>query len=295
MVKGGDEILRQRAQRGDPCAIVALLDRDSDAAWAAIEIAFGAEIARIAHRRAVRAGLSRDDGADFAQEIRLHLMADGGAALRRFDNRGSLAGFIRRLANNIAEDLVRGVLGRRRAPKAVLGLDALAQEIFRLLHVQQVRADHLALHLRDTAGNPIPQSEIDARVARLDAAMAGRLPQRRPRSVPLTIRRHDKGEIERPLPVAFPSAEDGILANEDAMQIERAVDALEAAMAELPEDARLYLRLRFLAEPPLPPRKIAEVMNLPVEALYTQRQHWERLLRTALRTRGVEKFPIPSV
>lgn len=102
-------------------------------------------------------------------------------------------------------------------------------------------------------------------------------------------------EQERILPHDAASAEEIALAREARQQRETAFDALAAALAGLPEQARTYLHLRFMAEPPLPPRQIARQLGVAVDELYRKRRQWEDLLRSELHKRGITKFPEPSV
>jgi len=99
----------------------------------------------------------------------------------------------------------------------------------------------------------------------------------------------------RPLPNDAPSPESLAIAAEERDRQEVALDAVAAAMARLPGDARTYLQHRFMGDPPLPPRRIAELMRLPIEELYRRRRGWENLLRAELERLGIDKFSEPSV
>lgn len=273
-----------------------LLGSDVRDGWTAFESLYGGEIGRIARERVRLAGLADDDALDLEQDIKVRLMDDRGGLLRRFRGNGSFTGYVRIVVRNLAEDLMRERLGRRREPEAVQRLDATARRIHRLLHVEGLRADQLGQVVRDEAGNLLPQDEIAAALTRLDRTLGGRPPSRgRPRIVSLTTVSADGEERERRLPVEAPSPEDIALAEEARGRQEAALEALSSALARLPDEARTYLRHRFLAEPVLPPRQIADRMGLPVEEIYRRRRQWEDLLRAELRAAGVEKFAGPSV
>lgn len=276
--------------------LIRLLSRDGPAGWKAFEHFFGPEIERLSAERARRVSLGADEALDLAQDVRLRLMEERAAAIRRHDGRGSLSGFVRVASRNLLEDLVRERLGRRREPEPVQRLDPLARELYRLLHVGGHRVDQLPDLVRDVAGRPLPEQSLKAALQRLDAALPAHAPlPGRPHAVGLTVADEDGGERERPLPLTVSSPEDIVLSGEERRRHDSILDALAEAMAVLPGDARTYLEHRFLADPPLPPRRIAERMGLPVETLYRLRGRWEDELRAELRRRGVEKFAAPSV
>lgn len=276
--------------------LILLLSQEGMAGWQAFEHLFGAEIARLAAGRARLAALGADEALDLAQDVKLRLMEQRGAAIRRYDGRGSLSGFVRVAVRNLLEDLVRERLGRRREPEAVQKLDPLARRLYRLLHVERHRADQLGDLVRDADGNRVPEPALSQALARLDQAIPAFAPASgRPRPVGLTIVVDGQDERERPLPVEAPSPEDVAIAEEERRNRERVLDILAQALAELPPEARAYLHYRFLADPPLPPRRIADEMGVPVEDLYRMRGRWEGMLRGELLRRGVENFAVPSV
>lgn len=276
--------------------LILLLSQDGTAGWIAFNAFFTADIARLAAGRARLAGFDVDEALDLAQDVKLRLMEQRGAALRRYDGRGSLSGFVRVAVRNLLEDLVRERLGRRREPESVQKLDPLARKLYRLLHIQRHRADQLGDLVRDADGNRVPDAVLSQALARLDAAIPPYAPEGgRPRPVGLTVSVAGEDDRERPLPVEAPSPEDVVLGDEERRGRERVLDILAQALAGLPQEARAYLHYRFLADPPLPPRRIAGEMGVAVEDLYRMRGRWEDLLRTELRRRGVENFPMPSV
>lgn len=276
--------------------LILLLSQEGTAGWLAFEHFYGADIARVAAGRARLAALDADEALDLAQDVKLRLMEHRGAAIRRYDGRGSLSGFVRVAVRNLLEDLLRERLGRRREPEPVQKLDPLARQLYRLLHIEHHRADQLGDLVRDASGMRLPEAVLSQALARLDAAIpAFAAASGRPRPVGLTLAADGDGERERPLPVVSPSPEDVVIADEERRNRERVLDALAQALAGLPEEARAYLQYRFLADPPLPPRRIADEMGLSVEDLYRLRGRWEGMLRAELRRRSVENFPVPSV
>lgn len=274
--------------------LLSLLQSDAHAGWDAFELLYGDEIRRLARERTRGAGLAADEASDFEQDLKLALMSDKAAVLRRFASRGSFTGFVRIVTRNLAEDLIRSRLGRQREPEAVQRLDPLARRIYRLLHIEGHRADQLEHLVRDTAGLPVPAAVVAAALERLDGSLGAQVPTSRPRPVPLTVVAADGETIERPLPDSAPSPEALVIAAAERDRREAALDAVALALGRLPTEARTYLELRF-GDPPAAPRAIAGRMGLPVEELYRRRRLWEAMMRRELSRLGVDEFPEVSV
>lgn len=275
--------------------ITSLLAAEPKRGWAAFDRFFAEDFARMVRRRLATTGQTPEDAEDLLQELRLRLMADRGEAVRRYDGRGSFTGYVRRVALNLLEDILRAQTGRRREPEAVRRLGELERRAWHLVHVQGYRADQLPSVLRDASGALLPEGAALGILARAEDALAGRPQQPAPRQVALTIQDAEGREWERPLPRSAPSPEQCLEESRERAELERAYAALAAAMARLPDEAQHYLRLRFLADPPLAPRHIAGCLNLPVEELYRRRKGWETLLLQELRAEGVENFPLSTV
>lgn len=281
---GFSTFLGLKAADGLAERITTLLAEDSRRGWVAFERFFADGLGRMVRRR-----LEGDDAEDILQELRLRLMADGGSPVRLYDGRGSFTGYVRRVAHNLMEDILRARDGRRREPDAIRKLGDLERRAYNLVHIQGYRADQLPDVLSLPAAEALPALD------RAEAALGHRVVQPAPRMVPLTLVDGDGREWERPLPHWAPSPEEALSTAQERNDLERACAALAAAMARLPALARQYLRLRFLEVPPLAPRHIARRLGLPVDELYRRRKSWEALLLDELRTEGVEKFPLPPV
>lgn len=275
--------------------ITSLLATEWERGWLAFERFFAADLTRIVRRRLAVTGLGAEDGEDVAQELRLRLMAEGGAALRRYDGRGSFSGYIRRIVHNLVEDILRAMEGRRREPEAIKRLGPLERRAYALVHLQGYRADQLPQLLRGDDGRTLPAAEATRLLAAVDAALGGRPPAPPPRAVSLTVTTAGGAEVERVLPAVAESPEQALSSRRERGAMEHAMEALATALARLPAEARSYIQHRFLAEPPLPPRRIAALMGLPVDDLYRRRAGWERQLRHELAVLGIDKFPGPSV
>lgn len=275
--------------------ITSLLASDRERGWMAFERFFSADLVRIVRRRMAAEDMPTGDTDDVVQDLRLRLMADGGSVLRRYDGRGSFTGYVRRVCHNLVEDIIRARDGRRREPEAIRRLGDLERQAFHLVHVQGYRADQLPEMLRDQDGRRLSRADALRILARAEEAIEHRPPLGQPRAIPLTMTGADGEERERPLPVTAPSPEESLAGEQDRRALERACEGLATAMARLPHEARLYLQLRFLEDPPMPPRRIAERLGLPVEELYRRRKTWEAQLRAELRIEGVENFPVTSV
>ena len=267
-----------------------LLATEPERGWAAFALFFDRDIKRVVARH-----FPGDNIEDPLQDVRAKLIADDYKRLRAYSGHGSFTGFLRRTVGNICIDLQRAITGRRRLPAAIENLDQLAQIVFREIYWNGVSRDALPQRILDGGHGP---EAIEAAVAQIDAlAAAGAFTiHARPIHVPID---DDRDGTTPPLSARLADEH----ASPEAALIEKQQDglsvelfaALETAMTRLPDDARLYLQLRFLHEPPLAPRDIASLMNIDRETIYRRREAWEAALRGELVNLGVENIDALSV
>lgn len=283
--------------------ILALLIDDAEHGWAAFQAFYSDEIRRIVGRRfAAAPGGALDDGSgmeDKLQDVLERLVADDYRRLRSYDGKGSFTGFVRATVRNICADLGRAMLGRRRLPAAIEKLDPVHHTIFKEIYWNGVGREDLPRLLRDGDGRALEAVAVEAALARVDqAAGAGAFVAVRA-TARNTVRldgenAHARATANR-LADGGASPEEAVLLTEHEAELDKLTGALGTAMASLPAEARLYLQYRFLEEPPLAPRQIAPLMNLPVAEIYRRRKAWEAALKTELKAQGVENLAVLSV
>ncbi len=231
---------------------------------------------------------------DLYQDVCVHLIDDNYRRIVGFDGRGSFAGYIRRVIDNLCLDLRRRSEGRRRLPEAVQRLPALDQEIYRQLYWNGSRKKDLPDILRDERGNPYGPERIELALAQLRNTPLRQI-DAPVREISLVSVSGDGEEKERELPDSTYAPETLLVDAEEGRSDERHYSALQEALNGLPAELYLYVRLRFYNNPTKSPKEIARLMGRSEQEIYKIRQQAISVLKMALKERGGEKNPDLSV
>lgn len=226
------------------------------------------EIERAARFVARRLGLDRDDADDLSAAVKLRLIEDDYAVLRRFGGRCSLTTYVASIAHRICADEWAHVRGRWRpsAEARRLGETAVLLERF-LRRDARPLEDAILLAQRF-------DPELTPAVAR---ALAARLPERAPRATLVPI------ESDPDIVADEPSAEDRVVADENAAAVSRAVrETLRMMTAE----DRMVLRLRF--DEGIRVSDIARTLACDQKRLYRRIDALIGQLRAALLRAGID-------
>ena len=220
---------------------------------------------------------------DLYQDICVHLIDNNYRRIVSFDGRGSFTGYIRRVIDNRCLDIRRESAGRRRVPEPILRLPALEQEIYRQLHWKGCREKDLPDILRDAAGNPYAPARIAQALTVLRDTPLRRREQPMQEFSLVSADGDDEGR-EMELPDSTYSPEAVLLDAEQRRSTERSSAALEKAVAGLPAELALYVRLRFYSNPEKSPREIARLMGRAEREIYRIRQQAIAVLNMALKS-----------
>lgn len=216
-----------------------------------------------------RQRLSEDDAEEFASTVKLKLVENDYAVLRKFEGRSSFATFISVVIQRMLLDYRVHLWGKWHPSAEAKRLGEAAVELEKLLFRDNRSIEEAAPIL---AGHD-PAMTIDA-----VRQLAARIPPRGPR------RRHV--ELEEAQSVA---AKNG--AHEVELEADRAVtsrrlsEVLARAMAGLSQQDRLVLQLRF--ENGLTVAQIAKALQLDQKLLYRRMEKHFRNLRTQLEDAGI--------
>jgi RNA polymerase primary sigma factor len=249
--------------------LVALFESDAERAWGLFERLYARDVQRGIARR-----FSGDRGihADVYQEICLRLCESEYRRIRQYDGRGSFTGYIRRVVHRLCEDLFRKMKGRRRLPLPVQDLPLLDQEVFELVYWHGCAPTDVFERLRQSRSLTCTRAQVEEATARVEAALGGKgkPPSVSPRiqEVPLIRPLEDGVTAERDIPDPAPSPEMALLDAEEQGTNKARLTVILAAIERLPSDAQLYIRLRFLEDPPKRPREIARLMGRTEAEIY---------------------------
>lgn len=269
------ELLAQR--------LVRLLQDDAGRGWRAFEHFFQADFQRLIRRRLP--GLQHEEARrDAYQEICVALLDKECRRLKAHSGSGSFAGFVLQTVDRLLVDFIRSFSLRRRAPAAITRLEALDQEIFRLVHWQGAEPDagKLAIVLA-TRVQPAPGTEaVAAALQRVQRALPGGYggaPATRIISLSDAPELSEEGSRDGP---SAESPEQIALERERESLLSSAASALRAIAATMSEEERLYLRIALAGAEPLAAREVARLMRRPVGEVYKLKQRVMKQLKDAL-------------
>ena len=234
-------------------------------------------VERVVDRVCRRARLHGADAEDFASHVKLALLENDGAILRKWAG-GSLATFLAVVAQRLLIDLWRA-RGRWKPSAEAQRLGPAAVE----LETQLVR-DGASI------GESVPSLQaIDPSLTSRDVArLAARLPHRPPpsRTVPMAA---DASEFLADMH----SADDRVRTAEIHETSDRTGRIVRGALAALPLEDRTLVRLRFLSSMTI--ADISRVLDIPQRPLYRRLEALLAHLRGALAKEGIDGAALAGV
>ncbi len=213
----------------------------------------------------------QEEAEEFAARVKLKLVEDDYAVLRRFEGRGgaNLRTYLTMVVVNFFRDYCNHLWGKWRASAEAIRLGPEAVQLEKLLR-DGYSVDAASEILRTNHHVELSPAEIEG--------MAGRLPRRLPR-------RFEGDVILQELPDQELGPEDSLLAKECARERYEAVAALKEAVAELPPQDRVIVRLWI--ERDFRFAEIARTLHLDEKRIYREVQHIVGGLRKSLERKGI--------
>ncbi|HLL48552.1 MAG TPA: sigma-70 family RNA polymerase sigma factor [Longimicrobiaceae bacterium] len=229
-------------------------------------------IASIARRHA----LVGDDADDFASWTRAKLIENEYAILRKFQGRSSISTYLTVVIANLFRDYRTQQWGRWRPSVAARRLGPLAVRLETLLYRDGYTLDQAIEVLRSSGGTGADEREISGLAARIPARV-------RATEVDDALLAHAEAEE---------AADGGLWASERMREWERARSTLERALAHLPAEDQLVLRLRFWEG--FTVAEISRVLHLEQKPLYRRIDRDLQRLRDFLEAEGVDATCVAS-
>jgi RNA polymerase sigma factor for flagellar operon FliA len=219
-----------------------------------------------------RSRLFGPDAEDFASDVRLALMADDYAVLRKWEQRSSLATFLAVVVQRIMADHRVRAYGRWHPSAEATRQGEAAVALERLLWRD-----------RRTVEEAVPLVRaIDPSLTRGDVeALASRLPERRARPRPVDV---DATELAL---AASDRAEDAALGNERQRLSDRTSGIMRETLKSMSAEDRTILRFHYGASMTL--ADIARALRLPQRPLYRRIERLHNALRAALAAAGIDE------
>lgn len=219
-----------------------------------------------------RARIRGADAEDFASSVRIALLEDDCAILRKYEGRSSLTAYLTVIISRLLSDERSQALGRWYASNEATRLGPAAVLLETLLRRDR-RTFEEALPIVSASYPEITRTEAQR--------IADRLPERNPRP-----RFVELDDAELPPIAAAETADESTLMAENARLSERTARVVRETLASFPLEDRTLVRLHYGSGMSI--ADVSRVMRLPQRPLY---RRLERLLtdfRNALRDANVD-------
>ena len=226
-------------------------------------------IDRMARAVCRRNGLSPEEGEEFTADVRLRLCEDDYAVIHKFRGSSSLATYLSVVIGNLFRDYRIGRWGKWRPSAQARRLGEVAMRLETLMYRDGYSFD-AACHVLEHR-NAVPPARTELRRLHMQ------LPARSPRM------REGGAELE-----TLPSTERADTPVLDAERDARLADAgaaLREALAQLPDEDRLIMKLLYYEG--MSVADVARGLNLEQKPLYPRIKQLHRTLAAFLRGRGV--------
>ncbi len=226
-------------------------------------------------RRAVafvcrRNHLTVDDSDEFESHVRLKLLEDDAAILRKFAGRSTVYTFLSVVVQRLYLDYQRAAWGTWRPSAQALRMGPLAVLIDRLTTRDGHTRDEAYQIVTITHRAALSRGEFDA--------IVGRLPER-------TGRRFVSDAALSELAATSPGPDQALIDDETADRERQVTAALRHAMAALPAQDRLVLTMRYLDGRTV--TEIAKALRLDQKLLYRRVDKLLAELRRQLEAAGI--------
>lgn len=219
-----------------------------------------------------RYGLGGDEVDDVASWVKLKLIEDDYAALRKFRGDSSIRTYLVVVVAALFRDYRASNWGRWRPSAAALRAGTLAVRLETLVYRDGCTLDQAGRILRASGETDLPDRSL--------AALLAQLPVRGP------LRPYVAGEGPLEGVAADSSADERVAADESDRQRQAVMGALERVMARLPAEDRLILRLQYWKG--LSVADVARALTLPQKPLYRRIERILGQLRRDLPSEGLQ-------
>lgn len=220
-----------------------------------------------------RQGLSGDDADDFASWAKMRLIEDDYAAIRRFRGESAPATYLTVCLSMLARDYRVRERGRWRPSAAARRLGPVAVRLETLVHRDGYTLAQAAEVLRTTSGRAIEDRELTELLRHIPT---------RPPLRPVAA----SEDVVAALPAAE-QADVRVLGQESERRRTEAEQAVERAVAGLPDEDQVIVRMRVWHE--MTVADVARGLNLPQKPLYRRMDRIFSQLRRTLEGAGLSR------
>jgi RNA polymerase sigma factor for flagellar operon FliA len=226
-------------------------------------------IDKMAESACMRNGLGAQEAEEFAAEVRLKLCEDDYAVLRKFRGGSSLTTYLSVVIGNLFRDYRISRWGKWRPSAQARRLGEVAMQLESLVYRDGHTFDSACQVLAQRRGAEVRLAEL----RRLYAQLRPRMPRLR------------QGEDDPDTLLASDQADAPVLDAERDARLAAAEEALRRALARLPDEDRLIIRLLYYEG--MTVADVARGLRVEQKPLYPRIRHLHRLIAEALRKEGI--------
>ncbi|HEX7121630.1 MAG TPA: sigma-70 family RNA polymerase sigma factor [Gemmatimonadaceae bacterium] len=233
-------------------------------------------INRIAESLCRRHGLQGADAEDFVADVRLKLLENDYAVIRKHRGDSSMTTFLTVVISNLFRDHRVKRWGRWRPSAEARRIGELAVQLETAVYRDGCSFDEACARVEQSTGKPVDRAELRRIMAKL--------PQRTPRRV-----ESDEGLLELPAPGHLNGS---MLDVEQRQDLEVVEAALQKAVLQLDEEDQLIIKLHYYEGMTL--AEIARGLHLPPKPLYGRLRRLLSTLSDALTEQGISPAHLES-
>jgi len=211
-----------------------------------------------------------EEAEEFAAQVKIKLVDNGYAVLRKYSGKSTLKTYLSAVVLNYFHDHRNHLWGKWRPSAEAVRLGEVAIKLEELVWRDGRSFDEACETLRTNYKLDVSQAELER--------IAARLPQKPPRRLVSEDELRERPAIE-------PRPEAQILEHELLSTRRRVAAALDEALASLPDEDLLVIRLCILKGMKL--ADVARSLGLDEKALYRRKDRILARLRQALEERGI--------
>lgn len=208
---------------------------------------------------------------DFASAVKLKLVEDDYAVLRKFEGQSTLGTYLTTVVQRLFLDLLRARKGRPRPSAEARRLGSVAVQLERLLYWDGFGFDEACRLLQENHGAELTWQELEE--------VAARLPPR------VIERRQEGGERTEFLAGAVERPDEAAFQRERETEAARVAEGLDEALETLDAEDRLILKMLYGSG--LSVADVARTLKFDQKALYRRRDRLLATLRRELEARGL--------
>lgn len=240
-------------------------------------LAYLPHIEKVAAHSCRQKGFSREETEEFISSVKIKIMEEDYAVLRKFQGKSSLKTYLTTVVRNFLQDYLNRIWGKWRPSAEAERLGPVAIQLDKLLSREGFSFDEACEILRTNHHVETSLQEFED--------LAAKLPRRTP------PRRMEGEETLENRPTDEMAPDEQVIAKEMGTQKRRVLQFLKDAMRRLPPEDSLLARMSC----ELKISQIARTLRLEQKPLYRRLEKIYKTLRSDLESQGIHPDEIGGI